>query len=63
MCSEISLLLVYIMIPISHNMIVEAFDLPNDKMTDAVYKINDLGLVMIVCFLIFNMGYLIMITI
>ena len=51
------------MIPIAHNMTIAAFNLPNDKMTDAIYKINDVGWVMVVFFLFFNLGYLIMIPI
>jgi len=44
-------------------MIVDAFDLVNDEMTEAIYRINDVGWVMVVFFLFFNLGYLILIPI
>ena len=59
LCAEVSLLVVYKMIPVSHDLIVEAFNLPNEEMNEAIYKINDFGWAMIVFFSLFNLGYLI----
>ena len=51
------------MIPISHDMIIKAFKLLKYEIIDAIYRINDVGYVMTVLFLFFNLGYLILMTI
>jgi len=63
MLAELSLFLIYIMIPISHDMIIKAFKLLKYEIIDAIYRINDVGYVMTVLFLFFNLGYLILMTI